>query len=203
MTEKEIMIALEPLAKDFEKLALHTNKKRYEQWLAQTYYFVAHSIPLLERAIASAKDPKFIERSKEHIREETGHDKIALNDLKVLESPIKDLPEWQWTRDFYNRQYQQVERRGELLLGYILALEGMATLSAHILPPILQAYGVKASKFVKIHIEEDLDHLPHAIEHTLALDCKNEILQNFTKTIAEYREFTKLLLNEKEQVLAA
>lgn len=202
MTEKEIMIALEPLAKDFKSLALHTNKKRYEQWLAQTYYFVAHSIPLLEKAIANAKDPAFIERSKEHIKEETGHDKIALNDLKVLESPIEDLEEWKWTRDFYNRQYRQVEERGELLLGYILALEGMATLSEHVLPPILEAYGPRGSKFVKIHIEEDQDHLPHAIEHSLSLDCKEKILENFVETIAEYRQFIRILRG-KEQAVAA
>lgn len=201
MSEKQILEALKPVAQKLENLKLHENKELYTEWLAQTYYFVVHSVPLLVEAAKTGSTADFRDRCQEHIKEEGGHDKVALNDLKQIGENISSFPEWEWTKNFYGRQYDLVEKRGELLLGYILALEGLAILSVPAALPIIEAYGLKATKFVKIHVEEDQEHLPHAIEQTLAQDCKEEILANFQQTLDEYCCFLDTL--EQKSVLAA
>lgn len=202
MNEKEILKALDPVANRLGELALHTDRDMYAQWLAQTYFFVKHSIPLLELAIQKSSNPSFIARGKEHLKEEAGHDKVALSDLRNLGVKAEELKEWQWTKDFYNRQYELVSQKGELLLGYILALEGLAILSAPAAGPVIEVYGNKATKFAKIHVEEDQEHLPHAIKQTLELDCKEEILKNFQTTLDEYGDFVSQLQSHQIKIAA-
>lgn len=165
----------------------------YTNFLAQTHYFVKHSVPLLEAAITKSSNQEFIKRSKAHIKEESGHDIIALRDLQKMGGDISNFPEWEWTKSFYGRQYELIESEGELLLGYILALEWIAAKGKEEAREIEKAYGKKTSKFVEVHVEEDQDHLLSAIEQIQKSKHKDKILENFFQTIEEYQGFLDLL----------
>lgn len=189
MNMDSILKELEPVAEKLIELNLHEEPELYQAWLEQTYFFVCHSVPLLKVAANTASDPNFQKRCLDHIKEESGHDKVALSDLKELGVKASSLKEWEWTRNFYQTQYSLTHERGEMLLGYILALEGLAILSAPFIGPLIEAYGKRATKFAKIHAEEDMDHLPHAVGQTMLLDCREEIIENFRAVLNEYSAF--------------
>lgn len=197
MKSEEINFNLDRVISVMKACDFHMNEDRYIELLAQTYFFVKHSIPLLKEAIKNTPNQEFIQRSLEHIHEEQGHDKIALNDLKALGIDIGSLREWNWTKSFYGKQYELIKKDGEILLGYILALEGIAVKAAEILSNLQNCYGSKGTKFAKLHVEEDQDHLPKAIEQINVSKFREEIYQNFFDTINDYIAFLTLLSSNK------
>lgn len=202
MNEKQIMEHLYPVIEKIEALDLANNPILYKEWLEQTYFFVTRSVPLLKIAATTATTPAFANRCMEHIKEESGHDKIALHDLAELGVKHTELQEWDWTKAFYKRQFDLVEKKGELLLGYILALEGLAILAQPLSEKVVENYGPRASKFLKIHAEEDQEHLPLAIGQTLQLKCKDEILENYVQTLRDYEKFIGLLETSRGLIAA-
>lgn len=165
----------------------------YVELLTQTYYFVKHSVPLLKVAIENSDNSSFVERTKAHIAEESGHDLIVLDDLKRLGVEVDERMEWSWTKNFYSYQYELVRNEGELLLGYILALEGIAVHAKPLLASKEEKYGKRATKFVRLHVEEDQDHLPEAFAQIKASKMQNEIFANFNHTIDEYLKFVNMI----------
>ena len=85
---------------------LDKSLERYVALMSQTYYFVCHSVPLLHYSLNYAKDPKFINRTFEHIKEEHAHEKLIQSDLKHLGFDVENIEEWDWTNRFYGYQYE-------------------------------------------------------------------------------------------------
>jgi len=150
-----------------------TDKTFYANWLAQTYHYVLHSTRLL--ALGAANFPldqnKFHFRFIEHLREERGHEKLALNDLEALGFELKDFPEMPALSAFYQTQYYWIERVSPLsFFGWILCLEGLAVRKGTGLYQKLDKnFGPKATGFLKIHQGEDVDHLEKAFEYLSSL----------------------------------
>ncbi|MCO4755467.1 MAG: iron-containing redox enzyme family protein [Bacteriovoracaceae bacterium] len=192
MNVKQLEIALENVIKKMIQGNFAQDRETYINFLAQTYYFVCHSVPLLKMAIKNTSNEEFIERSLEHIKEENGHEMIALRDLKRLGANIQDYPEWKWTKDFYGKQYELVAENGEILLGYILALEGIAALSKEAAASVEKSFE-KGSKFVKIHVEEDQEHLAKVLKQIKRSCVQKEIIDNFFDTVSKYESFVDQL----------
>ena len=170
-------------------------KPAYGDWLAQTYYYVSHSTRLL--AASAARFPcdergnAFHHRFGAHIAEEKKHELLCLHDLKVLGLGVRDFPERHTTRMFYEPQYFKVEHQDPLaLFGYILPLEAMSVSKGPwILERVHAAHGERASAFLKVHVNDDEDHLAKAF---VALEAATEaqralIEQNLRQTTAGYR----------------
>ncbi len=202
MNVSELEQSLSSVMEKISSAGLVTDKEKYLNFLAQTYYFVCHSVPLLELAIRHSENEDFIQRSIEHIKEESGHERIALNDIKKLGASIKDYPEWEWTQKFYGKQYELVIEDGEILLGYILALEGIAALGKKAAQQVNSNFE-KGTKFVDIHVEEDQDHLEKVLKQIEKSGVKQEILENFHHTVTQYEEFMNLLSQVEELKVAA
>ena len=171
----------------------------YGDWLAQTYYYVSYSTRLLAASAArfacDERGNAFHHRFGAHISEEKKHELLALHDLKVLGLSIRDFPERHTTRMFYEPQYFKIEHRDPLaLFGYILPLEAMSV--AHgpwILERVSAAHGERASAFLKVHVNDDEDHLAKAFAALeAATDVQRALIeQNLLQTTAGYRALLK------------
>lgn len=138
------------------------NKEFYSNYLAQTYYFVDHSVRLLGLAMARSENLAFRKRCIEHIAEEKGHEVLCINDLKFLGLKPSDFKEHTLTKAFYQTQYYKIDRKPISILGYILALE---ILAAKVLPQISSRVKLvypNSMSFIKVHAEEDQDHIESA-----------------------------------------
>jgi pyrroloquinoline quinone (PQQ) biosynthesis protein C len=177
------------------------NKKVYSQWLAQSYYYTSYSTRMLAFAAGwtNSSEQSFYRRSLVHISEEQGHDLVALNDLKQLGETIEKYPEFGSTRSMWESQFYKIQKDPSCLLGYILALEAFAVRSLkEFNSELLKNYPETATRFVKVHADDDPDHVEQAIEQIekCTPDQKKNIMFNFEQTIAMY-EFMLLDMKKK------
>jgi hypothetical protein len=95
------------------------------------------------------------------LKEESGHDLLLLNDLKKMGTSIERQEEFAETKIFYQNQYYSIENISPAAqLGYGFFLEGIAaTQGKNAYARITKAYGEAAGTFLKLHGEEDDDHL--------------------------------------------
>jgi len=145
-----------------------SQKNFYADYMAQTFYYVRHSTRLL--ALAASRLPYEEEQSFHlrfiaHLREESNHEKLALNDLKYLGFKKEELPELSSTKLFYEPQYYKIEHERPLaLMGYILFLEVLAQKACPALVERLaKQYGNRCATFFHVHGEEDPAHVEAAL----------------------------------------
>lgn len=100
----------------------------------------------------------------DHLREERGHENLALHDLKGLGQKIEDIPCFAETHAFYMSQYYFLEHAPPAaFFGWILCLEGTAVRDGGALySRVKDAHGDKAAAFLRVHAEEDISHLDQA-----------------------------------------
>jgi len=183
---------------DHAKILIHAlpweERNFYANYLAQTYYFVCHSTRLLARAISyfSIEQDPLYRRFIAHIAEENYHERLAEKDLKNLSLNIKNFPEHSLTKSFYESQYYKIEKtQGIGFLGYVLYLEAVAVFAyPEIATRLVSCYGEKCSKFLKVHTEEDPQHLNKAIQEIEKLNAQEQaqIWDNFTQTADIYHQ---------------
>jgi len=146
-----------------------TNKQAYGLWLSQAYFLVRHTTRLL--ALCAGYCPFEYEethrRTLEHLSEETGHDAIAVADLKSLGFDLDELTEMPETSALIQLQYRQMaEMSGCAFFGYILLLEGLAVTRGGLLHAVVgDKFGPRASRFLKTHAEDDVEHIEKAFQH--------------------------------------
>jgi thiaminase len=168
------------------------SREVYAEWIAQTYHFVCHSTRLLALSASrfSVAEDAFHLRFLEHLREEKNHDKLALSDLRALGHDISDHPEQPETRAFWQGQYYLVEHVSpKALFGYIWSLEELAaTKGRSIYKELCRAHGEPASVFMKVHAEEDLDHVEKLYEQLQKLEGRDRVIvaENFEQSCVLY-----------------
>lgn len=145
----------------------------YGNYLAQTYYYVCHSTRLLGLSASYFQIDRdsLHRRFATHMSEEKGHEKLCLSDLRHLKLELSQFPELGRTRAFYESQYYKIQyENATSLFGYILLLEGAAVrLGPQIYERVSNSHGKAAGNFLRIHVEEDPDHVDQALESIMAL----------------------------------
>lgn len=142
------------------------DKEAYCMWLVQTYHMVNHSTRLV--ALAGALTPleqnDLHARFVDHSKEERGHQLICISDLKAMGKKIDDYPCLYPSAAMYQIQYYWVEHRGAAsFFGYTLSLECLAgAFGAELHRRALAAHGPKATVFLKLHTEDDIEHTERA-----------------------------------------
>lgn len=135
------------------------------------------------------EDKSYYRRSLTHITEEQGHDLIAVNDLKALGLSIDQFPELGITRALWEPQFYKILKDPASLLGYILGLEILAVRTfKEFHSELCKTYPEAATKFVKVHADDDPDHVESAlaqIEKCTEAEKKN-IYMNFEQTLQMY-----------------
>ena len=180
----------------------------YGLWLAQTYYFVKHSVRLLGLCIARFPDDAdaFRMRYSQHIREEYGHEKMCLMDLKEMGMNIEDLEELPETKSFYRSQYFGVDHiSSHYLLGYILFLEGIAVHGGKDLYELIKEKHTGPHTFLRVHVEEDPEHLEKAIAQIDALSevDKENVLESLDLSSTGYRNILRAIKERAQAQQAA
>lgn len=173
------------IEKEFEKILEHFRKSYpagmfrdkafYADWLAQTYYFVCHSTPLLGYSLPHLKTQGLRHHFEHHIGEEERHELLALKDIERLNYRISDFPEYESTKAFYQAQYYKIQFEGATaLLGYILFLEGMAVHWGKEIYQEVKGPFPTAALFIKVHAEEDPKHLEDALRTIYSLSASEQ-----------------------------
>lgn len=171
------------------------NKEFYADYAAQTFYYVRHSTRLLALSasrLSYEQEQSFHLRFIKHLGEEANHEKLALNDLKFLGRSIDDFEEHPSTRLFYEPQYYKIEHEKPLaLMGYILYLEALAKYVCPILTKtITELYGHQSASFLRVHGEEDPEHVDQAVNMITGLSTANlyEIEKNLIQSSYAYNQ---------------
>lgn len=137
----------------------------YADWLAQTYFFVCHSTPLLGFSLPHLKNQSMRHHFEHHIGEEARHDMLALKDLERLGYTIDQFEQLAQTQAFYQAQYFKIQfDQPTSLLGYILYLETMACDWGKLAYEEVKSIYPNSCLFLKIHAEEDPSHVKNAIK---------------------------------------
>lgn len=169
------------------------NKNFYADYIAQTFHYVKHSTRLLALSASRLnyeEEQAYHLRFISHLKEESNHEKLALNDLKHLGFQIEDMPELSSTRLFYEPQYYKVEHERPLaLMGYILYLEALAQKACPSLVEELSSkYGNRCATFFHVHGEEDPEHVAAALKliGTLSTNDLESIHKNLLQSAVAY-----------------
>ena len=138
--------------------------KAYAFWLSQAYYFVRHSTPMLALSAGlSVENNAYHNRCIDHLSEEKGHDKMLINDLKLMGYRPQNFPELAQTQALYQTQYYWIQHKSPVsFLGYIMLLEGLAVVGGKELHARVQ--GHKGKTFIKVHSDDDVEHLEKAMQ---------------------------------------
>lgn len=182
------------------------NESSYKAYLSQSYYYVTHSVKLLKYALDVCDKNRSELRSRltEHIQEESGHEVMALKDLKKLgESPemygLKGV-----TESMYEYVYSKIDEYGPVsIFAYAMALEGVSKVAAPgVAERLIVTYGKESSQFLYHHGVLDQDHVEEGMGvlkefTTQELEAFEEV---FLKSIENY---TLLLKEVSELKLAA
>ena len=188
---------IKPLESTVERFPWE-KKKAYAEFLAQSYYYVAHSTRLL--AASASRFPieqvQLFNRFTVHISEERSHEVLAVRDLKKLGYELSAFDEMPLATVFYESQYFKIEHQDPTaLLGYIIGLEGISVRKMkQVYERLVNAYGKEAATFIHLHAQEDDDHLEKAFKQISTLNPTQVdlIKKNMIQTISLYG----MLLNE-------
>lgn len=179
------------------------NREAYAGFLSQTYFFVRHSSRLLALGAASAKQGEDLlhKRMVAHLREEMGHDVVAANDLKNLGFDVALMRESSLTKAFYQNQYFTLQNNSAgSFLGWILFLEGVAAAEGPaIYRRVSETFGPKCTHFVKLHAEEDQDHIQKALSTVDGLNDQDQ--QEAISNMWQSADLYFLMLQEIQQSL--
>lgn len=186
--------------------SLFLDKDVYCEWLAQTYFFVRHSTALLGFAMPHLKNEALRHHFEHHLAEEERHDTMLLKDLERMGRKITDFQEMPETQAFYQSQYYRIQFEcGTALLGYILFLEGLAANWAKDSYDKIKDVHKGSVLFLKVHAEEDPQHLQDAMKTILALpeDQQACILNNLKFTECIYHKMIQNMAIKKKERQAA
>lgn len=143
------------------------DKEAYGCLLKQIHSWVCHSADLLSLAGVNTKDFKLKRRFFKHTMEEYGHEVSSMKDIESLGFGVDSFPELNDTKLFYRNQYYMIDQLGgESFFGYVIALEGLAVAKCSgATEKINEAYDFIASRFMKLHGDEDPHHIEEAFEN--------------------------------------
>lgn len=173
------------------------NKKFFANWSAQTFHFVKHSTRLLALCAVKTAPSEIKEfgRYMEHIDEEKNHEFLAKRDIENLGFSLDDFKEYSSTKSMYKTQYFNIDNYGhKSFMGYVLALEMLAEMGGiELSQKIKNLHGCESS-FLRVHGEEDEDHLISAF-NTLKTWSDEEI-EIVSSVFDETMETYKLIISQ-------
>lgn len=181
----------------------------YADYLAQTYYYVNHSEKLLALAAAlfNNEDRSLMRRFFKHLSEESAHDQLLINDMRKLGFNLESLPERSETKMFWEGQYFKIEHQDPAaLLGYIYFLEDLASdICPELTKLLVSLYGIDSVRFLKLHGEEDPDHVEKAYQEILKLNPERQrlIALNYEQSALAYLQMIRAIAEAKAGLKSA
>ena len=143
------------------------NVEAYIGWLVNSYEYADNSTRILAMAggVMPGHLTKLSNRFVAHAAEERGHERLLENDAKALGVDIKTAEPTVEMKMFHRSLYYWLSQHGSPvgLMGWVFALEGLAVRQGPWIYDVCkEAHGPKATGFLKVHSNEDPDHLEKA-----------------------------------------
>ncbi|HMN69454.1 MAG TPA: hypothetical protein PKC28_13010 [Bdellovibrionales bacterium] len=165
----------------------------YAAWLAQSFHMTKYTtrVAALTAGSFSLEEDALHVKGLSHVREELGHEHLALNDLKHMGFKVKDFPEFLQCRLMIQSQYYFIGRHPSAHFGFVLPLETIACERGPKMTEAVQkAHGKLADSFIRIHADVDQGH---AVEMIQAINMSPEhvwpmIRENLVQTGVLYNE---------------
>lgn len=181
-----------------------SDKRIYANWLAQTYYFVSHSVRLSSLGASKLDvDCPIGKRMQAHTSEEKGHHVLARKDIEKLGYKIEDFPAFGVTNAFFQAQYYKVLFEHPYhLLGQIFMLEAFSVdAGPKMWSTVKKSFGDQASHFVRVHANEDVDHVKKALDaiESFPADTKVGVKENFNQACELYYMILKSVVESSFQ----
>lgn len=191
-----------PLSKAFQEFPWD-DRDAYALWLAQSYYLVRHTTTFLCLVAAKLgpKHPTLHRDVLKHLREEVGHEELALKDGKAIGVDVRELPELPETALIWQSQYFWIEQGGPFAhAGYSLMLEGLAVRACKpVMKELERNYGREGSTFVRVHAMEDEGHFEEGMNRMLAAPAGEAELT--LKNLAQSRALYEAMLRNTAAVV--
>jgi thiaminase len=151
------------------------NIEFYKNYMAQTYYFVIHSVKLLQLAHDHTTEKNLKDTFLKHIQEELGHEKMAQQDLRKMGFEVEQIPELQATKDLYSQIYDSIPSEPLSIFGYATCLENLSAKYGRIITDrVKQASGKQdITYFLDYHFKADQDHTQSGVEFFSSLNKKD------------------------------
>ncbi|NLR93337.1 iron-containing redox enzyme family protein [Flammeovirga agarivorans] len=187
-----------------------TDPNFYALYLHQVYEYAKLSTKLL--AYAATRTPEkrrnFFDEIMHHIKEESGHEILAQNDLMNLKVDHKSLKTVHATKSMYEAQFGKILLYGDhIMMGYQIALEYLAiTVGSELYDLLHNVYDDNSLSFLKVHVKEDVDHVEKGLESLKAFNDEEleDIADNIKQSLYAYLliidECHQLYLANKEEV---
>ena len=166
----------------------------YGNWLAQSYHLVASTtrFAALTAGHLELHQAELHGQMLEHLSDETGHEKLAFNDLKALGFSLNNYEMLLETRMMLQSQHYFISRSAIAHLGFILVLEDLAVQRGpKVLAIVKKAFGARSATFIDAHAKLDPEHSAHVIEAIceFAVESRDQSLieENIEVTSQLYR----------------
>lgn len=175
-----------------------TVKDAYLGWLVQTYEYALNSTRIL--AMTGGKMPAdktpFANRFITHAAEEKGHERLLENDVRSFGLDIRKLPVITEAKAFHQSLYYWFGFGNPVgMFGWVLALEGFAVRNVPEMYEVcLKQFGPKATTFLKVHAQEDEDHLRKAFDSISHFTPEENGL--VASTLVQYAELYGMILTK-------
>jgi hypothetical protein len=196
-------IALKKLKTEFDsemKLLLQAidafpweNETAYCHWLAQAYYMVKHTTRFASFAASRIdfKDERLHKSLLQHLREEVGHEMLALKDLKSMGWTLNETPEMMETKFMIQNQYYWIAKSPYTHYGFIWVLEALAVLRGkELVKRMSKHHPENCFSFIDVHAEEDVDHSDAIVAQISEFKTEDLIMlrENMLQTFYLYAE---------------
>ena len=154
-----------PLVRD--AAAKGGSRALYLDFLTQAYHHVKHTFPLLSLAAALTKDERYQDALFEYMKEERGHDKWILDDIRALGGDAGKVANGEPDTSceiMVGYAYYAIEHVSPYaILGMVHVLEGLSTMLAHTVATAvkgsLQLDGNTGFSYLISHGSLDIEHV--------------------------------------------
>jgi len=174
-------------------LATGGTRDLYLGFLSQAFHHVKHTFPLLSLAAARTKDERFQDALFAYMKEERGHEKWILDDIRALGGDARKVASGRpgpSCEIMVGYAYYCIEHISPYaILGMVHVLEGLSTLLAHNLAKAvktaLRADGAEGFSYLMSHGSLDVEHvalfrsLVNGIEDSRTIDIIIEATRVF------------------------
>ncbi|MNJ93380.1 hypothetical protein D3C87_110600 [compost metagenome] len=182
------------------------NEEAYAHWLAQSFYLVRHTTTYLclTAGAMSYDNPEHHSFLLHHLREETNHEKLALNDQETLGWDLSQTPETFEAQMMMQSQYYFINKSAFAHYGFFWLLEKMAAEAGPVVVQRLRKhYGDSCITFLDLHAHEDVEHSreigeavatfpKHVLTHVIRnMEQTGQLYCQMLKGIAEKCRHTK------------
>jgi hypothetical protein len=172
------------------------DKKAYCALLAQSYYMVRHTTRFASYAASRIgfENEALHKSLLRHLKEETGHEMLAFNDIKNLEMSVKDCPEMMETKLMIQSQYYWISQSPYTHYGFIWVLEALSVLRGKfMLDKVQSAYKGKCYSFIDVHSEEDGHHVDGIVDEIQKFSPEQIkfVIENVRQTSFLYSQMLK------------